>query len=379
MLSCLVKTDRIETLKNRMLSVPRYASIEQAKIITDTYKAHEGEPRIMQRAYSLKNCLEKIGISIEPEELIVGNRTAGVRYGVVFPESGSTWVDKEFETLPTRPQDKFNVHEEDIKYFREVIYPYWQGKSLEDVLKARYGKEIDEISKVAKINQKDHAQGHINPDCEGWLKKGPAGLKAEAQKHLDEETDEEKKLFYKSVVTVMDGAINFIMRYHYLLLEEAKENPKWADNMKTVAEICKNIAERPPVTFHEAAQSLWFLFVILQMESNASSFSPGRMDVYMYPYYKHDRENGVSDQDILEIIESLWLKFNEIVYMRNSNSAKFFAGFPIGFNIAVGGQDENGEPYENELSYLFLKSQEHIGLPQPNLSVRLCEKPVTNY
>ena len=374
MLSCLVKTDRIETLKNRMLSVPRYASIEQAKIITDTYKAHEGEPRIMQRAYSLKNCLEKIGISIEPEELIVGNRTAGVRYGVVFPESGSTWVDKEFETLPTRPQDKFNVHEEDIKYFREVIYPYWQGKSLEDVLKARYGKEIDEISKVAKINQKDHAQGHINPDCEGWLKKGPAGLKAEAQKHLDEETDEEKKLFYKSVVTVMDGAINFIMRYHYLLLEEAKENPKWADNMKTVAEICKNIAERPPVTFHEAAQSLWFLFVILQMESNASSFSPGRMDVYMYPYYKHDRENGVSNQDILEIIESLWLKFNEIVYMRNSNSAKFFAGFPIGFNIAVGGQDENGEPYENELSYLFLKSQEHIGLPQPNLSVRLCEK-----
>lgn len=73
-----------------------------------------------------------------------------MRYGVVFPESGSTWVDKEFETLPTRPQDKFNVHEEDIKYFREVIYPYWQGKSLEDVLKARYGKEIDEISKVAK-------------------------------------------------------------------------------------------------------------------------------------------------------------------------------------------------------------------------------------
>ena len=69
MLSCLVKTDRIETLKDRMLSVPRYASIEQAKIITDTYKAHEGEPRIMQRAYSLKNCLEKIGISVEPEEL----------------------------------------------------------------------------------------------------------------------------------------------------------------------------------------------------------------------------------------------------------------------------------------------------------------------
>lgn len=371
----LVKSNRIEVLKNRMLSVPRYASIEQAKIITDTYKEHEEEPRIMQRAYSLKNCLEKISISVEPEELIVGNRTAGVRYGVVFPESGSTWVNKEFETLPTRPQDKFNVREEDIKYFREVIYPYWQGKSLEDVLKARYGKEINEISKVAKINQKDHAQGHINPDCAGWLKKGPAGLKAEAEAYLAKETDEEKKLFYKSVVTVMEGTINFIQRYRDLLNSQAEENPEWADNMRKVAQVCDNISKRPAETFHEAAQALWFLFVILQMESNASSFSPGRMDVFMYPYYKHDKDAGIAtDQEILDIIESLWLKFNEIVYMRNSNSAKFFAGFPIGFNIALGGQDANGNAYENEVSYLLLKAQEHIGLPQPNLSVRLCEK-----
>lgn len=79
-------------------------------------------------------------IRVEPEELIVGNRTAGVRYGVVFPESGSTWVDKEFETLPTRPQDRFNVHQEDIETFRKVIKPYWEGKSLEDVLNQRYGK-----------------------------------------------------------------------------------------------------------------------------------------------------------------------------------------------------------------------------------------------
>lgn len=371
----LIKSDRIEVLKNRMLSVPRFASIEQAKIITDTYKEHEDEPRIMQRAYSLKNCLEKINICVEPEDLIVGNRTAGVRYGVVFPESGSTWVNKEFETLPTRPQDKFYVREEDIKYFREVIYPYWQGKSLEDVLRARYGKEIDEISKVAKINQKDHAQGHINPDCAGWLRKGPAGLKAEAEEYLKKETDEEKKLFYQSVVTVMDGTIHFIQRYRDLLNSQAEENPEWADNMRKIAQVCDNISKRPAETFHEAAQALWFLFVILQMESNASSFSPGRMDVFMYPYYKHDKEAGIAtDQDILDIIESLWLKFNEIVYMRNANSAKFFAGFPIGFNIALGGQDENGEAYENEVSYLLLKAQEHIGLPQPNLSVRLCEK-----
>ena len=180
----LFQTDRIGYLKDKMLSEPRYASIEQALIITECYKQNEHQPRIIQRALSLKAALEQIQISVEPEELIVGNRTAGVRYGVVFPESGSTWVDKEFETLPTRPQDRFHVHPEDIETFRKVIKPYWEGKSLEDVLNERYGKEINEIGKVVKINQKDHAQGHICPNCKKWLAMGPAGLQKEAKEKL---------------------------------------------------------------------------------------------------------------------------------------------------------------------------------------------------
>ncbi len=59
---------------------------------------------------------------------------------------------------------KFLVKEEDIKEFREKIYPYWKGKSMEDVIKNNYGKEIKAMAKVVKINQKDHAQGHICPD-----------------------------------------------------------------------------------------------------------------------------------------------------------------------------------------------------------------------
>ena len=369
----LKMSERISILKDKMLSEPRYASIEQALIITETYKNNENKPRIIQRALALKNALLNLKINAEPEEMIVGNRTAGVRYGVVFPESGSTWVDKEFETLPVRPQDKFNVREEDIKIFREIIKPYWEGKSLEDVLKKEYGKEINEIAKVVKINQKDHAQGHICPNCEKWLKKGPAGIKAEAEKYL-ETASGDKKDFYESVIIVMEGVQQFMMRYCSFLLEKAEtEKDKIKkENMILTAENCKNISSRLAENFHEAVQSLWFLFVVLHMESNASSFSPGRMDSFLYPYYKKDIEKGIlTNEKALEIIECLWLKFNEIVYMRNSHSAKYFAGFPIGFNIAVGGQNEKGEDFVNELSFLFLKAQEHLGLSQPNLSVRL--------
>ena len=364
--------NRIQILKDKMLSQPRYVSIEQALIITRTYKEHEGESAQMKRAYALYNALNELEIGVEPEELIVGNRTKGVRYGVVFPESGISWVDQELETIDSRPQDRFQVRPEDIETFRKEILPYWKGKSLEDVLRKRAGDQIDAISKVVKINQKDHAQGHICPNVAEWLQKGPQGLKEEASQHLKNCTEEQKD-FYRSIVLIMEGVQKFMMRYHDLLLQEADTSPEHAATMKQVAEICANLSKHPARTFHEAVQSMWFLFVILHMESNASSFSPGRLDKTLYPYYKKDKEELlINDQEALEIIVCL-LKFNQIVYLRNKNSAKYFAGFPIGFNIAVGGVDENGQDFSNELSHLFLTAQEELGLPQPNLSVRLHE------
>ena len=372
----LFQTQRVKNIRERILSEPRYASIEQAMIITDTYKKNENQPRIIQRALALKASLEQIKITVHPDELIVGNRTAGVRAGVVFPEAGSSWVDREFETLPTRPQDKFNVHEEDIETFRKEIYPYCKGKSLEDVLDERYGKEIKEIEKVVKINQKDHAQGHINPNVPEWLEYGPAGYRKMAEEKLETATKESQKQFYQSVMIVMKGVQHFMMRYHDLLIKEAEsQSAERKASMEKVAEICKNISIRPAESFHEAVQATWFLFVVLQMESNASSFSPGRLDRHLISYYERSIADGsMTKQDALEIIECMWLKFNEIVYMRNSGGAKYFAGFPIGFNVAIGGQDENGKDYSNDLSFLFLEAQKHIGLPQPNLSVRLHEE-----
>lgn len=368
----LEQTPRITLLKEKMLNEPRYVSIEQARIITRIYQENESLSIPKKRALSLKAALEELEIGVEKEELIVGNRTKGVRYGVVFPESGCSWVNKEFETLPTRPQDKFRIKKEDVKEFKEIIYPYWQDRSLEDVIKENYGEEINAIAKVVKINQKDHAQGHICPDTKTWLELGPKGLMTKAYEKL-KNCDENQKEFYECTIIVLEGVCHFMMRYHdYILtmLESLEDDNK--KSLQRVADICANLASRPAQSFHEAVQSLWFLFVVLHMESNASSFSPGRMDQYLYPYYQKDIEKGIiSKQEALEILECLWLKFNQIVYLRNQHSAKYFAAFPIGFNIAIGGIDENGCDIYNELSLLLLKAQYHLGLPQPNLSVRL--------
>lgn len=367
-ISALPYSERVQALKEQMLAEPRFATIEQARIVTRSYQENEDSPRCIQRALALKAALTEIRIRIEPDERIVGNRTFGVRGGVVFPETGASWVDREFETLPTRPQDKFQVHPEDIVEFREKILPYWKGRSLEDQVREAVGPQVDEIAKVVKINQKDHSQGHICPNTKKWLALGPNGIRAQATERMDSASGKQRE-FYESIIISMDGAIRFIERYAELAEKMYDETGK--ANLAEVARVCRSLSRQPAKTYQEALQSTWFLYVILQMEGNASSFSPGRMDQYLYPYYEYSRGQGMTLEDALELTECLWLKFNQLVYLRNSNSAKYFAGFPIGFNVAIGGQNEDGTDASNELSYLFLKAQSHLLLPQPNLSLRI--------
>lgn len=373
----LESTPRIEQLRLEMLAEPRVVSADQALITTRIYRENPDEPVIVKRALALAAALAEIPITITPGELIVGNRTPSVRAGVITPEAGASWIDKEIETLPTRPQDKFNVDEETIHTFREQIYPAWKGVSLEDVIRHRYGNEIDEIAKVVKINQKDHAQGHICPNVISWLEKGPAGLAQEAALRGASATGE-KADFYRAVEITMAGVQNFCQRYATLAEEAAlvadSDNATSAAELRELARVLNKIATGKVETFHEAVQSVWLLFVVLHTESNASSFSPGRLDLALLPYYQASIDSGeIDNTGALELLECLFLKFNQIVYLRNSHSAKFFAGFPIGFNICIGGQDREGNDVANPLSFLFLQAQKHLGLPQPNLSVRLHE------
>jgi len=369
----LKPTARILSLRNKTLSSPRYLSIEQAKIITRIYQENESLPVNIKRAKALAESLSEMPIAIDPEELIIGNRTPDIRAGVVFPEAGINWLVKEIDTLPGRLQDPFNVKDEDADYFREVIEPFWRGKTLEDDIYLQHGDEISALEKVVKINQKDHAQGHICPKVEDWLRFGPAGLYKIADEKLAD-AEEDQKNFYKSVCTSLVAATRFIHKYSILAYDLAKrqEDELLKSNLETVGFICNKLAENPPESFREALQSVWFLFVILQMESNASSFSPGRLDQYLYPYYKADIKAGRLDNEkAVELLEALFIKFNQIVYMRNAHSAKYFAGFPIGFNVTIGGQTKDGADAANELTYLILKAEDHIRLPQPNLTARL--------
>jgi formate C-acetyltransferase len=288
------------------------------------------------------------------------------------------WVDGELERLPTRPQDKFNIRPEDIHELRNEIFPYWRGHTLEDTVEARIPDDVQRAvkGKAFKLNQTDHAQGHILPDVEGWLRLGIGGLcqKVNTARQKSTAQTPDQSVFYDAALIALQAAGEFIARYAELAREQLDQTDDVTrkSELARIVEVCGWVAENPPRDFWEALQATWFLFVLLQIESNASSFSPGRFDQYMLPFLQQDLHTGRLTLDEAQLLlESLWLKFNEIVLLRSSSSARYFAGFPIGFNLILGGQAADGSDATNCLSYMCLRAQADLGLTQPNLSIRI--------
>ena len=205
-------TSRIASLKERTMTYPRSMSLEQARIITRVYQENQNLPVPLKRAKALAQSLIHMPIKLEAEELIVGNRTPEIRAGVVFPEAGISWIARELDTLSYRPQDPFYVKEEDKDIFMNEILPYWKGYTMEDHIHGSIGEELRFLEKVIKINQKDHAQGHICPNVEVWLRHGPAGLLQICRDKLKNATETNRD-FYAAVCISLEAACKFLDRY----------------------------------------------------------------------------------------------------------------------------------------------------------------------
>ena len=358
---------RIKRLKGRITPGAHPIFLERSLLYIESFRENEDEPTVIKRAKALENILKKITITIQPDEAIVGGRTPLPKMGVPATEGDVEWLLKEIDTISKRKQEPFLIKDDDKKLYIEKIYPYFESKTLKKWIDLNLPEEVKvaQDSKVFSLNQTTHSQGHILPDVSKWLKVGISGLIEEVKTKLTSKINN-KEPFYRAVLITLKAANTFINRYSMLAYEMG---------LTEVAERCKRVSYDPPESFIDAVQSLWFLFVILHLESIGSSFSPGRLDQILFPYYKRDIEKGnLTPEKALDTIEELYIKFNGVVLLRSAEAAKYFAGFPIGFNVALGGQNEIGEDATNELSYLFLKAQADLLLPQPNLSVRLHSK-----
>ena len=219
---------------------------------------------------------------------------------------------------------------------------------------------------------------HLAVNYQRLLKEGLVGYETRVKELLADLdlTDPDaidKRIFYKAVLTVIEGVHTFANRYSILAkeLSEKESDQNRKEELLKISHICSKVPYYPADTFQEAVQSVWFIQLILQIESNGHSLSYGRFDQYMYPYYKKDIEEGkITDEEVLELLDCLWIKTLTINKVRSQAHTLSSAGSPMYQNVTIGGQTVDKKDAVNDLSFLVLRSVAQTRLTQPNLTVR---------
>jgi len=313
------------------------------------------KPLPIRKAKAIEKVCSEMPIRIEPAELIVGTPTmSSVGFGNTFP---------------------------------------------------RYETD-DEAKEAAKVmlNRKS-VWGHNPPYYPKILQRGLSGLKAEALFKLAETPDEEKKIFYESVIISLDAVVKLAHRYADLAerMGKGETNEKRKNELLTIAQICHKVPKYPAESFHEALQSVQFVHIALH---SCLNFVPlGRIDQYLWPYLRYDLEKGtITEEKARELLGCFLIKFSERVVLKPEyfedhftfgnwsqggdpneesttlimrNEQDFMYGQSANSflqNAILGGVTPEGQDATNELTYMILDLMSELHLAHPIISVRLHEK-----
>ncbi len=369
---------RTGILRASILDTDPTICVERAILTTKACKEHESKPVVLKRAYIVDAVLRNMSIYINPDELIVGNQASADRAAPIFPEYAMDWVIKELDEFDKRDGDRFYITESNKAKLRD-INTYWEGKTLKDKGYAAFpesSKIFYDLGIIKNEGNITSGDAHIAVSYSKVLSEGIDGVRSrtnEALSMLDltDFADLKKSYFYEAILIVLDALEAFALRFAELAdMEAAIASPKRAEELREIARICRKVPMKPADTFHEALQSVWFVHLVLQIESNGHSLSYGRLDQYCYPFYKKSIQDGMSEEEACELLENLWIRTFSINKVRSWGHTRFSAGSPLYQNVTIGGQTRDGKDAANDLSRLILKTVARTHLPQPNLTVR---------
>ena len=375
------KSSRIPKLIEALYAKMPVIESARAKLITESYKATEGQPVITRRAEAFAHILRNIPIIIRDNELIVGSSTIAPRGCQTFPEFSYQWLEDELDTVATRTADPFYIAEETKAELREV-HKYWKGKTSSELATSYMAPEAIkaiEHNIFTPGNYFYNGVGHVTVKYEEVLATGYKGIIDKARAELEkcqvgDGNYAKKSHFLNAVIVSCQAVIEYAERYAELASQMAAEctDPVRKQELLQISENCSRVPANGATSFYEACQSFWFVQQLLQVESSGHSISPGRFDQYMYPYYKADIDKGVITREAAqELLDCIWVKLNDLNKVRDAASAEGFAGYSLFQNLIVGGQDKYGNDVTNDLSVMCILASMHVHLPMPSLSIRV--------
>jgi pyruvate formate-lyase/glycerol dehydratase family glycyl radical enzyme len=384
------RRERLDKMLEKFRGQTPRIAVDRSRLMVEAFRENENLPLTLKWAKGLENIAKKIPIYIGDGELIVGRCGPGERHGLIYPELRSGWLEN-VKDLGTRKLGQFGMTDEDVRTCKEEIAPYWEKKSWHDLYYSSLPEETQRV--LWEPNDIYRYRGAIaslstlnsllnwSHDYQVALTRGFKDIKREAKEKsasldvYDRDNNYTKMPFYKAVILSCDAIVTWANRHAEAAtsMAETESNERRKRELIEIANTCRWVPENPARTFREAVQTLWFCNAFSRFEQTASGHvGLGRIDQFLYPYYKKDQQDGrITDDEVLELLGCLWLNLARNAHLYQLGSISYMQGYAHFEQTMVGGQTADGRDATNELSYLILQSKKEFPLDYPDLSARI--------
>ncbi len=364
---------RFSRIKRELLSTPVNLCPERAVLITDYFRHHDAlkDPTIVRRAEALRHLLRHKSVKIFPDELIVGNMGRHRVSALIQPELAGVFMSTELLWMNRRKTNPLHISWRDRLRLLLRVYPYWLLRNMPIRAFSPHYRQfvrfaLEQLDATYYLINEAGGIGHFLPNYEKMLQLGVKGyLESIENKPGD---------LYQAVRIACEGLVDFAHRLAQEAerLAGAEKNPVRADELREIARVCHKVPYYPADTFREALQSLWLTHMAVNLEGLNSAISFGRMDQYLYSYYRSDLDQfRMSRDEALELLLCFSAKCTEHVFLLSEKVSQYHGGYLVVQAATVGGIGRDGRDAVNDLTYLFLDVMERYGLRDPNYQARV--------
>jgi pyruvate formate-lyase/glycerol dehydratase family glycyl radical enzyme len=378
--------ERVARLRQQSLEARPVISTERAELMTEVYRqATELMSPPMRRARAFMHLMEHKTIYIGPGELIVGEKGCAPKATPTFPELCCHSL-QDLDILNSREKISFAVSPQARQVYQDEIIPFWQGKSMRDLIfremteewKAAYEAGIftefmeQRAPGHTVLDNKIYRQGML--DFQQAIERSLRGLD-----YLNDPQAYAKQEELKAMHVCAGALIRFAERHAERareLAEQESDSQRKAE-LERIARVCSHVPAHAPRDFWEALQYYWFVHLGVTTELNTwDAFNPGRLDQHLIPFYQKGlAEGSLTREQAEELLQCFWIKFNNQPAPPKVGVTAAESGTYTDFaQINTGGVKEDGSDGVNEVTFLILDVVEAMRLLQPSSSIQVSKK-----
>ena len=403
--------------RTRLLAAEHWLCIERARLYTESYRETVGAHPSWRAARAFQRIFQGMTVRIEPDELLVGNRSSKLIAPPLALERGDfSFI---FEHLFASLQAFGYRIEPDAQaaLFGDLL-PWWEGQtvraaklevlaahgltsalglsprafyrrlrafgltSLKKLLPPLPAGRLARLSRLPALLRAIRAgagdnvkgrgrctdtQAHIVVGHQRVLARGFSGLRDDARARRDRGCTDDERAFLDAVELTCESMRDFSQRFADLARAQADGEPdtQRRRELLDIATRCARVPWLPPRSFEEAVQAVWFTQNAALITYGAGSgITPGRLDQLLWPFYEADVQRGaLTPAHALRLVEELLIKLNNnVVIWPNLGGVELnHLGSDVE-NVTLGGVDARGEDATNALSYLFVEAIENTNL-----------------